>query len=196
MSKNIFQLLDYGKFLKYELSQLYYDLEKNQYGYRKDIINTIDDIKNEINKLNKLLGIIDDFNAEEFFNYICDYLNKFDNNYVYSRITTFDYNNYGVYNHNFIFKEDCLKYIDNDIKCEYEIDYLLNNQSDEVIHIEDSKFSLIDSNFNINHELAKKNELIDPIYNILQMKLDYPSINNNDRLNNAFDVKNKELTKC
>ena len=158
-NKNIYQLLDYGKFL------------------------------------NKYLKKTDNFHPEDFLKFACLYLNQRENNYVFSKITMYDHNNYGVKNHYFITDEVTAEILNNK-NCEYDLDFIKDSDIlKDSIHIEEGKFSLIDSNYDLNRELIKKDELIYPIYRILQMKIDNPYILNEERLDNMLLDNKKELTK-
>ena len=186
-NKNIYELLEYGKFLKRELEQLYFDLENDETRDIYSVKDAINDIKNELRVLNKYLKKIDNFHPEDFLKFATEYLNQFDNNYVYSRITMFDHNNYGVKTHYFISDEVTAKYLNENINCEYDFENINNSEIlNDIIHVEEGKFSLIDSNYDLNKELIKKEELIYPIYNILQLKIDNPYILNNERLDNTL----------
>ena len=196
-NKDIYELLEYGKLLKNELKQLSLDLD-NDYLCRNTfkINESISDIQEEIILLNKYIKFIDNFIPEDFVKFITKYLNQIDNKYVYSKVLVFDHNNYGASNHYFISDEITANYLSNNINCEYDLNHVKKvGLLDDVIHIQDSKFSIIDSNYDINQELSKYDELLLPIYGILQMKIDNPSIHNEDRLNNTLLNNKKELIK-
>ena len=196
-NKDIYQLLEYGKFLKNELMQLYFDLENNDnYKYLDSIKDVINDIKEELNKLDLIIKRIDNFTPEEFLNFATIYLNQLGNNYKYSRITMYDHNNYSIKNHYFISDDITSNYLNENINCEYDFNLIEKSPIlDNTIHFEDSNFSLIDSNYDINYELSKKSELVYPIYSILQRKLDNPFILNEEVLENALLDNKKGINK-
>ena len=191
-NKNIYQLLEYGKFLKKELLGLYFDLENNDnYKNIDSIKEVINDIKEELDKVNNIIKRLDNFTPEEFLKFATEYLNQLGNNYTYSRITMYDHTNYSVKNHYFISDPVTSKYLNENINCEYDFNFIENSPIlDNTIHFEDRTFSLLDSNYDINYELSKKNELIYPVYTILQNKLNNPFILNEEVLeNNLLDNK-------
>ena len=196
-NKDIYQLLKYGKFLKKELLELYFDLENNDnYKNTTSIKNVINDIKEELDRLNSILKRIDNFTPEEFLGFSTKYLNQLGNNYIYSRITMYDPNNYSVKNHYFISDDITSKYLNENINCIYDFNLLENSHIlDNTIHFEDSNFSLIDSSYDINYELSKKSELIYPVYTILQKKLNNPFLLNEEVLENTLLDNKKGINK-
>ena len=196
-NKNIYDLLEYGRLLKNEIKQLSLDLD-NDYLCKNTskIKQAILEIQEELLLLNKYIKHIDNFYAEDFLMFATKYLNNLGYKYLYFKINMFDYNNYGVKTHHFITDEIASDFLLNNMNCEYDFSYVINSQLlKDAIHVEDMNFSLIDSNFNINHELSKKEELLDPIYEILQMKIDNPSIHNEERIEKVLDRNKKELIK-
>jgi len=195
-NKNIYELLEYGKFLKREVEQLNFDLENSEEYDLYNIKSAIKDVRDEIKVLNKYLKKTDNFHPEDFLPFVVEYLNQCDYKYVYSKITMFDHNNYGAKNHYFISDEATAEYLNENINCEYDF----NNISKagvlkDIMHFEEGKFSLIDSNYDLNKELCKKKELIYPIYHILQMKLDNPYIFNEQRMDIALNDIKKGINK-